>query len=190
MVVAMQSMQATVLLLAGAPFLLLACALSLSRFSTLLLRTRFIMLSLLLVYGYATPGVAVWSQLAEFSPTVEGVSDGLLQLCRLLFALAGLSVLLELLTTSQLIGGLYTMAYPLRHFGLSRERVAVRLALTLHHAELLMRDTVRGWRDHMEAMLLPPEGGQESVELHVCPFTLRDGALLVAGVALLVLARL
>jgi hypothetical protein len=188
--VAMQSLQAAGLLLAGVPLLLLAAAKSFARLATLLRRTRWIMLSLLLIYGYATPGAALWGPMAEFSPTVEGLSDGFMQLCRLVFALAGLAILLGLLSQQQLIGGLYTLAYPLRYLGLSRERLAVRLALTLHYAEAALVETAPAWRRRLEDMLLPPAGGQQSVELQILPFAPRDGLLLLLGLALLVWVRL
>ena len=207
--IAMQSLQATALLLAGLSLLVIACLLSAARLRTLLRRTRWIMLSLLVIYAYATPGEAVWASLAQFSPTHEGLVDGLLQLCRLLFALAGLSILLSLLPQQQLMGGLYTLAYPLRYVGLSRERVAVRLALTLHYAESSMLDTRINWRGSIEQALSaegsPRSGGDpagvplagaadeiklDSIELHATPFTLRDALLLVAGCAALVLMLL
>ena len=188
--IAMQSLQATGLLLVGVPLLVVACTLSAAHFFTLLRRTRWIMLSLLLIYAYATPGEAVWTSLAQFSPTYEGLLDGLLQLCRLSFALAGLSILLSLLSQQQLITGLYTLAYPLRYVGLSRERVAVRLALTLHYAESAMLYTAADWRGSIEHLLTSAEIKQNSIELHTTPFTLRDGLLLVMGCASLVLVLL
>ena len=60
-----------------------------------------------------------------------------LQLCRLAFTLASLAILLNLLPRQQLISGLYVLTYPLRYVGLSRERLAVRLALTLQYADPL-----------------------------------------------------
>ena len=177
----MQSLPADGLLFAGAPLLVIACMLSPAHFFTLLRRTRWIMLSLLLIYAYATPGEAVWIWLAQFSPTREGLLDGLLQLCRLSFALAGLTILLGLLPQQQLVGGLYTLAYPLRYVGLSRERVAVRLALTLHYAESAMQDTAADWRCSIEHLLAHAEVKQHNIELHITPFTLRDGLLLAVG---------
>ena len=188
--IAMQSLQATALLLAGLPLLVVAGLLSAMRLRTLLRRTRWIMLSLLVIYAYATPGEAVWASLAQFSPTHEGLVDGLLQLCRLLFVLAGLSILLSLLPQQQLISGLYTLGYPLRYVGLSRERVAVRLALTLHYAESAMLDTAANWRGSIEQALTPGEIKQDSIELHTIPFTRRDALLLVAGCASLMLILL
>ena len=201
--VATQSLQAAGLLLAGVPLLVVACVLSTARLLTLLRRTRWIMLSLLLIYAYTTPGEAMWTSLAQFGPTQEGLADGLLQLCRLAFALAGLSIVLSLLSQQQLISGLYTLAYPLCCLGLSRERIAVRMALTLHYAESAMLDTATDWRGSIEHLLTaprPPEGRasggvplagapaevkQHCIELHTTPFTLRDGLLLVVGCALL-----
>jgi energy-coupling factor transport system permease protein len=175
----LQSLQATALLFAGVPLMVVAYALSAMQLFTLLRRTRWIMFSLLLVYAYASPGEAVWPLLGQFSPTREGVIDGLLQLCRLAFALAGLSILLSLLPQQKLIGGLFTLAYPLRAVGLSRERVAVRLALTLRYAETEMLSAATDWQSSIESMLTPAEVKQGSVELHTTPFTLRDSLLLI-----------
>ena len=188
--VAVQSLQTAGLLLAGVPLLAVACMLSTARLLTLLRRTRWVMLSLLLVYAYATPGEALWAPFAQYSPTREGLAGGLLQLCRLIFALAGLTILLNLLSQQQLIGGLYTMAYPLRYAGLSRERIAVRLALTLHHAESAMLDTTADWRGSIKNLLAPAETKQHSIELLAAPFTLRDGLLLFGGCALLCVSLL
>ena len=186
--IAMQSLTATVLLLAGVSLLIVAYVLSAARLRTLLHRTRWIMLSLLLIYAYATPGVAMVASLSQFSPTYEGVIDGLLQLNRLVFALAGLAILLSLLSQQQLISGLYALGYPLRYIGLSRARMAVRLALTLHYAESSMRDTAANWRASIEQMPAQAKVKPQSIELQVTPFILRDGLLMILGCALLLLA--
>lgn len=178
---ALQSLQAALLLLIGLPLLGAASLRCASHLITLLRRTRWIMVSLLFIYAYATPGEAVWPSLGQFSPVIEGISDGLLQLGRLLFMLAGLSLLLSLLPQQQLISGLYTLCYPLRFIGLSRERLAVRLALTLHYAESALHNTSSSWRGNMEHMLAPPPVTQQMIELHTKPFTWCDGLLLLAG---------
>ena len=183
----MQSLSAISLLLAGGPLMIIAYFLSASHLSLLLRRTRWIMLSLLFIYAYATPGVAIWAPLAQFSPTYEGLIDGLLQLSRLIFALAGLAVLLCLLTQQQLIGGLYSLVYPLKYIGMSRERLAVRLALTLHYAESAILDTSSNWRSSIEQMLAPAEIEHTGIELHITPFKLRDGLLLIMACCLLLL---
>ena len=178
--IALQALHAIALLCCGAILSAIALWLSASRLHTLLRRTRWVMLSLLLIYGYVTPGEALWAQAGSLSPTQEGMLDGLLQLGRLAFALAGLSIVLGLLTQQQLIGGIYALASPLRHVGLSGERIAVRLALTLHYAETAMLDTASGWRNSVARMIEPPQGTRHEVELHVTHLTPRDGFLIAA----------
>jgi len=87
--------------------LVLLCAFVISRHKLiqLLRRTRWIMLSLLLIYAYSTPGQALSDMLGMFSPSREGLTDGVLQLSRLLAALAGLAILLDRLHRQQLIAG-------------------------------------------------------------------------------------
>lgn len=153
---------------------------------SLLRRTRWILFSLLLIYAYTTPGTALWAPLGGISPTREGLLDGSLQLGRLVSVLSGLAILLELLPQSQLIGGLYSLAYPLRWFGLSRERVAVRLALTLEYAESAMRDTASDWRSTINSAMQPSADRTEHIELHVQPFCAVDILLLAASATVLI----
>ena len=178
--VVIQSLAGVTLFLIGVPLLIIASTLSVARLLVLLRRTRWIMLSLLLIYAYTTPGSALLAPLAQYSPTEQGLAAGLIQLSRLVFALAGLSVLLSLLPQRQLISGLYVLAYPLRFAGWSRERIAVRLALTLNYAES-MPVTLANWRSIIE--VVPTMIEESSVELHVIPFALRDGLLLTLGCA-------
>lgn len=152
----------------------------------LLRRTRWILLSLLLVYAYTTPGAALWTQLGVFSPTHEGLLDGMLQLGRLLSMLSGLAILLELLPQNQLISGLYVLAYPLRWFGLSRERIAVRLALTLEYAETAMGDTARDWRTTISTALQPSAMDARHIELRLQVFGWIDAMLLVVSLVVLI----
>ncbi len=164
----------------------LALRVSAAQLLALLRRTRWILFSLLLIYAYTTPGAALWAPLGYFSPTREGVVDGLLQLGRLLSVLSGLAILLALLTQTQLISGLYALAYPLRWFGLSRERIAVRLALTLEYAESTMRDTASDWRSTIRDAMRPSAGGAEHIELRLQAFGVADAALLLACAAVTV----
>lgn len=174
--------------------LLLVCAFSSgaalwlgsAQFLGLLRRTRWIAFSLLLIYAYATPGTALWNPLGVLSPTREGLLDGALQLGRLLCALSGLAVLLTSLSLERLISGLYSLAYPLRLIGVSRERFAVRLALTLEYAETAMRDAAADWRATIDQALRTGESGTAHIELRRERYGLLDASLLLAGVALMV----
>jgi energy-coupling factor transporter transmembrane protein EcfT len=169
--------------LAGCGIALRLCA---EQFLGLLRRTRWIAFSLLLIYAYATPGVALWGGLGSFSPTREGLLEGLLQLGRLLCALSSLAVLLASLSQERLISGLYSLAYPLRFFGLSRERFAVRLALTLEYAENSMRDAAGDWHATIERSLQADATGVAHIELQRQRYGLMDVLLLVAGLALII----
>ena len=155
------------------------------RLGSLLRRTRWIAFSLLLIYAYTTPGTALVETLGRWSPTQQGLFDGLLQLGRLLCMLATLAVLLSLLTTAKFIAGIHVLAWPLRGLGMSRERIAVRLALTLEYAEPAMRDTAADWRQTIHAALRPPAGAGGLIELHTQGLRWIDAVCLVACAGLM-----
>lgn len=185
LVAAAQVLAIGALLVVAGIFFLGALLASPRKFTQLLRRTRWIMLSLLLVYAYTTPGQPALDTLGIFSPSREGLSDGVLQLTRLAVALAGLAMLLERLHRQKLIAGLYTLLAPLRLIGLSRERVAVRLALTLHYAEVAMVRESHTWQDSLRSLFEPHEEGARQMELTLYRFGARDWLLL--GIALLLL---
>lgn len=165
----------------------LLCALLVSRHKLLQLlrRTRWIMLSLLLIYAYSTPGQSLVATLGMLGPTREGLADGVLQLSRLLIALAGLAILLDRLHRQQLIAGLYVLFAPLQWIGLSRERLAVRLALTLHYAEVAMLREARTWQDTLYSLFEPHGEPTRHMELPSYRLAISDAVLL--GCALLLL---
>jgi len=182
---AMQVLASGLLLATAGLVLLCAFAVSRHKFMQLLRRTRWIMLSLLLIYAWSTPGHALPESFGTFGPTREGLLDGALQLIRLLAALAALAILLERLHRQQLIAGLYTLFAPLRLIGLSRERFAVRLALTLHYAEVAMLRGKGGWRDTLNDLFEPHGETTRHMELPLHRFGIGDALLL--GLALLLL---
>lgn len=185
LVAILQSLAPAMLLPAAALILALALLNSARKLGQLLRRTRWIMLSLLLVYAYSTPGQPLWEGLGMFIPSREGLSEGVLQLARLLCALAGLAILLDRLHRQQLIAGLYTLSAPLRLIGVSRERFAVRLALTLHYAEVAMVRETRTWQDSLRSLFEAPGDTGKHLELALYRFAYRDG--LLVGIALLLL---
>ncbi|GAB4120323.1 MAG: hypothetical protein Fur0026_11300 [Sideroxydans sp.] len=168
--------------------LLLAIALRLCRqqLLKLLKRTRWIMFSLLLIYAYSTPGIALIAAWGIYAPTLEGLTDGAVQLGRLLAMLSGLAILLSLLTRTQFICGIHALAYPVRWIGISRERAAVRLALTLQYAEPTMGDTAADWRGTIRNALCRPKMAAGQIELPRQPLRRIDVMLLVLSLALMV----
>jgi len=185
LVAIMQFLTLEILLVAAGFVLLFALLRSAHKLMQLLRRTRWIMLSLLLIYAYSTPGQPLLDALGMFSPSREGLSDGVLQLTRLLAALAGLAILLDRLHRQQLIAGLYTLFAPLQLIGVSRERVAVRLALTLHYAEVAMLRETHTWQDNLRSLFEPHDETSKQMELTLYHFGISDG--LLVGFALLLL---
>ena len=181
-----QTMQTPLLHGLAIVLLLIAAKTHAQRLFTLLRRTRWILFSLLVIYAYLTPGEALWSVAYMPAPTYEGMLDGLMQLSRLVCVLAGLAILLSLLTRTQMIGGLYSLCYPVRYIGLSRERIAVRLALTLHYAENSMRDTVSDWRGAISQAMVAGKEHETEIELQVQPLRWMDAFLVAAAGALLI----
>ena len=97
--------------------LLLACAAALAagawyaqrRLGLLLKRTRWLIVSLVLLFALATPGVYLLPMFGSLSPTEEGLRLGLEHFMRLLFVLASLAVLLEMTGLEGLVVGLHAV---------------------------------------------------------------------------------
>lgn len=179
-----QHLTLTPLFISSTLVLLLTLFLSARKLLQLLRRTRWLMLSLLMIYAYSTPGQAIFDTLGIFSPSQEGLHDGLMQLARLLLALAGLAILLDKLHRQHWLVGIYTLLAPLAWLGGSRERFAVRLALTLHYAELAMLRGTRRWQDILQDLsVTPAEPAQTNLELPLCRFGVSDFLLLAAALA-------
>lgn len=94
-------------------------------------RSRWLLLLLPLTYAYSLPGEAVWPQAGAFSPTQEGLAQGLLQVLRLSVLLLLLDALVLRMPTAALLSGIYLILAVFAPFGLDRARATVRLALTL-----------------------------------------------------------
>ncbi|MGZ8256859.1 MAG: hypothetical protein ACXW1C_03360 [Gallionella sp.] len=155
--IAVQRLAGVALYIAASGVCLASAYFSTHKLIQLLRRTRWILLSLLLIYAYASPGQPLWSVLGSFSPVREGVLDGLDALLKLLTALASLAVLLEKLPRMQLIAGLYSLFAPLQWLGVSRERCALRLALTLQYAEAAMLRRELAWQDLLNELFAPAQ---------------------------------
>lgn len=173
------------LLFAAGSVLMCAVFVSGRKFAQLLRRTRWVMLSLMLIYAWSTPGQALIEPLGVLSPTREGALDGLSQLSRLMASLAGLAMLLDRLHRMQLISGLYALFVPLQWLPENwikgaRERFAVRLALTLHYAEAAMLRGKVGWRDTLNGLFESHGETTQVMELPLYRFGYGD-ALLVCG---------
>lgn len=126
------SHEGLVLALGGLGLTLLALIVAASHMRLLLRRSRWLLLTMLLMFGWLTPGTPLAS--------IPGASqEGLLlaaeNLARLLIALSTVALLLSVLGPPELVAGMRSLLAPLAWLNISRDRIAVRLALTLNEVE-------------------------------------------------------
>jgi len=107
-----------------------------ARFLRAMPRVRWLLVALGAVYGWTTPGEYIWP--GWFAPTWEGIELGFAQMTRLLVIVASLQLLLTNMKRPAIFAGLHALVRPLEWFGLSRDRMALRLALTLEMMEKLL----------------------------------------------------
>ena len=185
LVIALQMLTVKTLFMVAGTVLLWALLVSADKLKQLVRRTRWIMMSLVLIYAFSTPGQPLLKMLGDWGPSWEGVTGGAVQLLHLLAVISGLAILLDRLGRDQLIAGLYTMFAPLQWIGLSRERFAVRVALTLHYAEASMLHEAPVWKDSLRSMFETNHKNDYSIELALHRFGFKDGLLMGAALMLL-----
>lgn len=131
-------------------------------------RARWLLVSLLLIYAFATPGELVPGWPEWMAPTYEGLRGGLAQALRLIVMLTGLAGLLARGGRDTWISGIYTLIRPLAVVGISAERFAVRLWLTLHYVEHAPAGMVKTLRQHhwdLDVLLNHPQQGPAQIHL-------------------------
>lgn len=116
-----------------------------ARMLTLLKRTRWLLLSVGLVFAFATPGQVLIPAMAEVSPSVEGVWLGLQHGARLLCVLSAVALLMQWCSVAELVCGLHALMKPLVFLKFDRDRAALRLALVLALAAGPRRASWRAW---------------------------------------------
>lgn len=114
-----------------------AAKLQFHQFLAMIRRMRLFFISILLVYLFSTPGEIIEHISSGLSPTYEGLHLGLVQIQKLLIALAALCVLLSVDSKEKLMLGLYVFLSPLKVLGLDVERFTARLLLTFDYVEEL-----------------------------------------------------
>lgn len=152
----------------------------------ILLRSRWLLLTLLLVYAFTTPGEYLrgWD---AYAPTYEGIRQGLLQAARLTMMLAGLAILLGTTPRTDMMAGIYRLIRPLRHVGVSVDRFTARLWLTMHYVELERPKSKTAFWARFESASNSEEGsGMDTVKLHLPRFTRMDWGVVCLVVILIV----
>ncbi|MCC6301535.1 MAG: hypothetical protein IT489_01880 [Gammaproteobacteria bacterium] len=106
-------------------------------------RMRWFLLSLLIVYGWFTPGPPLFgdegARFAALWPSREGLEEGVLRAALLAAIVAGANLLLRTTSREQMLLAVYGLARPLALFGVSRERVAVRMVLVIEALDPVRR---------------------------------------------------
>ncbi len=111
---------------------------------SMLLRMRWFFISILFVYGWLTPvptplGEATWSWLL---PDLPSLFSGARQLLALTIVMLSVNLLLHYSKRQELLQAIYWLARPVAFFGLSRDRLAVRLVLVLEQATAMRSNLV------------------------------------------------
>lgn len=166
--------------------LLLAFGFSPSRCRRLIWRSRWLLLAVVACLAWLTPGQPVsWTGMSR-----EGLDAAAEQLGRLLLVMASVAILLEALEPPRLIAGIRVLAVPLGVFGLDRDRVAVRLDLTLRYLEQGGRSRpIRSLADIDALLAVPPEGELPTATAsHRQRLALPDVCLLAAAALALLVA--
>ena len=103
----------------------------------MLSRLRWLMLSILLIYLFFTPGDLLLPMLGTSSPSWQGLQVGSYRIAVLLLMVIAVSVLLQSTSKPQLVAALLWLFAPFERLGFDLERLAVRLVLTMEAVEAL-----------------------------------------------------
>lgn len=148
----------------------------------MLLRTRWLLLSLLILFSFFTPGEFLPGLAGEFGLTIEGVRSAVEHGGRLIALLSSLALLHELIGTLGMLSGLYFLLGP----GRWREKTIVRLMLILEWIEAKQYPDWRVWLqrdvqspvDSLSCKLaMPPMRGQDWWLIGVALMSLLTGLL-------------
>lgn len=137
-----------------------AMAFSRHRTITLLRRTRWLILSIVLLFLFAVPGERLPGWPGDIGITYDGLALAAEHCLRLVLLLASLALLHERLGNIGMMSGLYWLLAPLAGWRTLRERIVVRLMLVLDYVE---RPPTAGWRGWLGA----EDVGPESMDLAV-----------------------
>jgi hypothetical protein len=119
----------------AAAMLIFALAFANEKLRLVIRRLKYIMLAVTVLFAWQTPGILVVPALEAFSPTYDGFRAAIEPLMRLFATAAVVAVMLSRFSANQWVNSLYVLVSPLKNFGVSPDRFAVRLRLVLDHLE-------------------------------------------------------
>jgi len=96
----------------------------------MILRLRWLLLAMLLVYGWWTPGASLLPAIGAWSPTTEGLYVGFLRVLSLLLIVTAVHLLIQVTSRRELLPAIMQLIGPVCTDS-GRERIAVRILLSL-----------------------------------------------------------
>lgn len=127
-------------------FIAIAVFFARDRCVRLLRRIRVLLIAIVVLFAWFTPGEAQVADWPRLGPTREGLGLAMEHAARLIAVVCSVAVLLERLPADRLVSGLYALCRPLAVIGLSAERLALRLLLVLRYIESSGGDRAGNWR--------------------------------------------
>src|SRR5690606_32977071 len=94
-------------------------------------RIRWLLLSILVLYGWWTPGTPLWEGIGAYGPTQEGLIQGGLRTGVLLAIVAAVHWVMTATERDALLEAVVRLTSGLRWLALDHRRLAVRMLLTL-----------------------------------------------------------
>ena len=169
-------------LLWGFGLVVVTLGLSLARQRSLRLvrRARFLLIVLVVLFAFFTPGEALLSALGQAGPTREGLALAASHGVRLLSVLILVALLLETTDERTLVSGLMSLAAPLGVFGFPVERLALRVLLVMAYVE---RPPEGGWKALLDGHADMPSG--PGLRVRRQPLAVSDRLLIGVLLALL-----
>ncbi len=139
----------------------------------LLRRVRYLLLVLLVLFAWFTPGELMFSGVSG-GPTREGLALAAVHGARLVLVVLLAAILLEGLDASALASGIDFLCRPLSRMGVFPERLIVRFLLVFRYVE---QPPSGGWR----ALLTDPvlSGDEQALAIRRFPWRGRDWVLSV-----------
>ena len=148
-----------------------------SSFLRVVKRMKWLFISIFIIYAFSTPAEYIQYLPANVAPTFEGCFLGVVQIAKLLIALAVLSILFTTSSKEQLMIGLHLLLSPLNLLGLNTSKFTARLLLTLDYVEeLAAKEKFKFRFDQLENMLSTTELAHKDrvIVLESIPFKWND----------------
>jgi hypothetical protein len=156
------------------PALTIALFAARRRTLALLRRSRWLLVSIAILFAFATPGLLVPGWFGQVGMTQDGVALAAEHLARLVLLLATLALLHERLGSTGFVSGLYWLMTPLGQWRNLRERIVVRLMLVVEKVESGKNLGWRHWLDEID------DGEPSHLEIAATNVSWRDGLVFLA----------